>query len=63
MEIILRLCEKKSAESLSKSSFYIITFLAVLKKFKENGNYEGISMIVPILCNIKEQLPKVWNHA
>ena len=34
MNIIIRLCEKKSAESISKSAYYIITFLAILKKFK-----------------------------
>jgi hypothetical protein len=37
--------------------------MAILKKFKESGNYEGISMILPILFNIKEKLPKVWSHA
>jgi hypothetical protein len=37
--------------------------LAILKKFKENKNFEGISMILPILFNIKEQLPKVWGYA
>jgi hypothetical protein len=37
--------------------------LAILKKFKQNQNFEGISMILPILYNIKEQLPKVWSHA
>jgi hypothetical protein len=63
MKIILHLCEKKSAESISKSAYYIITFLAILKKFKENKNFEGISMILPILFNIKEQLPKVWGYA
>lgn len=53
LSIILRVCEKKSAESISKSAYYIITFLAILKKFKENKNFEGISLILPILYNIK----------
>ncbi len=61
--IILSLYEKRSAQSISKSGYYIITFLGILRKFRQSRNFQGISMLLPILYNIREQLPKVWGHA
>ena len=35
LQIIVKLCQKKSAESLHKSALYIVHFMSILKKMKE----------------------------
>ena len=63
LKIIVKICEKKSSDCLFRAAFYIICFMGILKKFHHESNIEGISYLLPILENLRVELPKVWNHA
>ena len=49
INIIITVCEKKNSEALHKSAYYVVTFMGILKKFKQDNNLEGISYLVPVL--------------
>ena len=63
LNIIVGVCETKKPDSLFKAANYIVTFMGILRLMMKDKNIEGASYLIPVLVNLKQLMPKLWNYA